>query len=127
MSSSNYDLTGYTNQVSAIAARDQESERLREMRAIKDRYNCPDCGADDGMQIIEWHAVELYELYPEELYRYKDADYALFSPCWQCNAHDVIPPKYVKMTFAEAIAWAKDYQTRHPDEVAYWKHLKETI
>ncbi|MDX9956065.1 MAG: hypothetical protein RBT75_18345 [Anaerolineae bacterium] len=92
----------------------EESEYWQQFFApFHTAVRCPQCGGiTQGMEALEPGSPAFDSPNDAGFYRYDngsdnwmDSADALYEPCWQCNARNVIPTGFVPVTAAEAVAW----------------------
>lgn len=127
--------TVHRNELLELAGRESEQAHRDRIDAARSIYgsSCPECGGDGGTQAWAWFEIEDLEKKPEKyvrppfFLRYKDADHALYTTCWCCNASGIIQPGYSRVTYAEALEWVEAQKEADPDEVAWIASLDERL
>ncbi len=85
-----------------------EHERQTRLEVARSLYSCPECGSQDGMVVYYPENIATALQHPDQyelpqLFQYKDATYALFATCDECNAAGILPPGY-KVTSPDVAA-----------------------
>lgn len=121
----------YRNELLELAEREADFEYNTLIDAATSRYSCPMCASNDGTVAWPWFEIETGERHPEKyerpdfFLRYKNEDYALFTPCDACNPSGIIQPGYSRVEYAEALEWVSAQKEANSEEVAWMKRMEE--
>lgn len=97
-------------EIGDLYERQADLERNTWLNAARSLYQCPECGSNNGMIAYDPEAIELMirrpDLYDQvDLYQYRDATYALFAICDECNAAGIVPPGYSSVTREDVVKY----------------------